>query len=153
MFYKRGLSIFYHWKKLSFFSRISRPWKGRKVIDVLKHQNMQRKATGANGIFRFTLSRFFKWTTKQSVVHDQSQRPRSINRIVSTEGLCHWTRPWFNNHCVICKLMLLKGSRWSTCLREAKDSITWLLQNDLTKRTATAKQSLDIFQSGEWLNC
>ena len=40
MFYKRGLSIFYHWKKLSFFFE----FHGRKVIDVLKHQNMQRKA-------------------------------------------------------------------------------------------------------------
>ena len=29
-----------------------------------------------------------------------------------------------NPHCVICKLMMFKGSPWGTCLRETKASIS-----------------------------
>ena len=141
MFYKRDLSIFYYWKKLSFFFEFHGRVKGgrRWMFWNIKTQRKSRKATGANGIFVSQWVVFLMWTTKNVSLTIRAKRPRSINRIVSTEGLCHWTRAWFNSHCVICKLMMFEGSPWSTCLRETKDSITWLFHNDLTKPTAPAK--------------
>ena len=73
-----------------------------------------------------------------------------LKRIISTRSLCHWTIA-YNNLYVICKLIMFRGSPWSTCLRETKESISWLLHNDLTKPPAPAKKnSLTLLFIKSW---
>ena len=80
MFCKRDLSIFYYWKKLSFFFEFHGRVKGgrRSMFWNIKTQRKSRKATGANGIFVSQWVVFLMWTTKNVSLTIRAKDPAQL---------------------------------------------------------------------------
>ena len=148
MFYKCGLNIFYNWEKLSFFfSNFITVWRAEgDWLPNIKTQRKFSKAIRADGIFCFTLGRFFMSTTKPNC-RSRSKPKTSLNQ-----------QDWFNrtfmplDQTMIKQFMIAKFVTDDVQRKSLEHLSSWdqmvdimiIVQRFEKKQLRHRKQSLDV---------